>query len=189
MLTVPAFVWRGNAFVRALVVGLGAGVFLGLLAWMDSGLWFAAAGAAVIITLIYSVWLGGRMVRFWPGASVLTGEQRERVAGVTHWGGRIGDPALAQAVVDFADGMHKAEEKGRPFRWVLPLILVVGIGAAVWDSVFGSTRDMIASLVYLVLLGFELSWWPGRRDRLLDNADRAKERALALIESSKRKAQ
>lgn len=57
-----------------------------------------------------------------------------------------------------------------------------------WDSVFGSTRDMISSLVYLALLGFELLWWPGRRDRLLDNADRAKERALALIDSTTGKA-
>jgi hypothetical protein len=184
MLTVPAFVWRGNAFWRAVIVGLATGIFLGLLAWMDSGLWFAGALAAAIITVIYGIWLGRRMVKYWPGASALTGEQRERVAGVTHWGGRIGDPALAQAVVDFADGMHRAEEKGRPFRWVLPLVLVVAIGTAVWDSVFGSTRDMIASLVYLVLLGFEVLWWPGRRDRLLDNADRAKERALALIEGT-----
>ncbi|WP_179473425.1 hypothetical protein [Mycolicibacterium vinylchloridicum] len=189
MLTVPAFVWRGNAFWRAVAVGLGAGVFLGLLAWLDSGLWFAGALAAAIIAVVYGIWLGRRMVRYWPGASALTGEQRERVVGVTHWGGRIGDPVLAQSVVDFADGMHRAEEKGRPFRWVIPLVLVVGIGTAVWDSVFGSTRDMISSLVYLALLGVELFWWPGRRDRLLDNADRAKERALALIESVEGKSQ
>jgi hypothetical protein len=189
MLTVPAFVWRGGAFTRAVIVGLGAGVFLGLLAWLDSGLWFAALIVLGIITLIYGVWLGRRMVRYWPGASALTGEQRERVAGVTHWGGRIGDPALAQPVADFADGMHRAAEQGRPFRWVVPLVLAVAVGVAVWDSVFGSTRDMIASLLYLVLLGVELFWWPGRRDRLLANADRAKERALGLIESTQGKAQ
>jgi len=189
MLTVPAVVWRGNAFWRAVIVGLGAGVGLGLLSWLDSGLWFVALIVLAIMTLFYGIWLGRRMVRYWPGASALTGRQRERVAGVTHWGGRIGDPALAQSVVDFADGMHKAEAAGRPFRWVIPLVLAVGIGVAVWDSVFGSTRDLIASLVYLVLMGFELFWWPGRRDRLLDNADRAKERALTLIETTERKAQ
>jgi hypothetical protein len=189
MLTVPAFVWRGGAFTRAVIVGLATGVFLGLLAWLDSGLWFAALIVLAIMTLFYGVWLGRRMVRYWPGASALTGEQRERVAGVTHWGGRIGDPALAQPVVDFADGMHKAAEQGRPFRWVVPVVLAVGVGAAVWDSVFGSTRDMIASLLYLVLMSCELFWWPGRRDRLLANADRAKERALGLIESTQEKAQ
>ena len=187
MLTVPAFVWRGGAFVRAVIVGLATGIFLGLLAWLDSGLWFAGALAAAIITVIYGIWLGWRMVRYWPGASALTGEQRARVVGVTHWGGRIGDPALAQPVVDFADGMHKAEATGRHFRWIVPLVLAVAVVMAVWDSVFGSPRDMIASLLYLVLLGVELFWWPGRRDRLLDNADRAKERALALVESTKGK--
>jgi hypothetical protein len=54
---------------------------------------------------------------------------------------------------------------------------------------FGSTRDMIASLLYLVLMAFELFWWPGRRDRLLANADRAKERALELIDSTQGKVQ
>jgi hypothetical protein len=185
MLTVPAFVWRGGAVSRAVVVGLGTGIFLGLLAWLDSGLWFAGLIAAAIIAVIYGIWLGRRMVKYWPGASALTGEQRVRVAGVTRWGGRIGDPALAQPVVDYADGLRKSAETGRPFRWLLPLILVVAIGIAVWDAVFGSTRDVIASCVYLVLLGFELFWWPGRRDRLLTNADRARERAVALIGSTR----
>jgi hypothetical protein len=67
---------------------------------------------------------------------------------------------------------------------VVPLVLAVGVGAAVWDSVFGSTRDIVASLLYLVLMAVELFWWPGRRDRLLANADRAKERALGLIDST-----
>jgi hypothetical protein len=184
MFTVPAFVWRGGAFTRAVMVGLGTGIFLGLLAWLDSGLWFAGLLAAAIITVIYGIWLGRRMVVYWPGAKALTGEQRVRVAGVTRWGGRIGDPALAQPVVDYADGMRKSAETGRPFRWVVPLILVVAIGAAVWDAVFGSTRDAIASCVYLVLLGVEVFWWPGRRDQLLTNAERARERAVALIESA-----
>ncbi|BBX07620.1 hypothetical protein [Mycolicibacterium aichiense] len=182
MLTVPAFVWRGGAVTRSVLVGVSAGVVIGLLAWLDSGLWFPALLAGAIVAVVYGIWLGTRMVTFWPGASALTGEQRVRVAGVTRWGGRIGDPALAQPVVDYADGLRKSAETGRPFRWVLPLILVVAIGIAGWDAVFGSTRDLIASCVYLVLLGFELFWWPGRRDQLLTNADRARERAVALIE-------
>jgi flagellar biosynthesis protein FliQ len=188
MLTIPAFVWRGGAIFRAITVGLGVGVFLGLLSWMDSGLWFAGLIAMAVVALIYGVWLGRRMVRFWPGASALTGEQRVRVAGVTRWGGRMGDPALAQAVVEYADGLHNSEKSGRAFRWVVPLVLVVALGVAFWDAMFGSTRDLVSSCVYLVLLGFELFWWPGRRNRLLVNADRAKERALGLIESTEGKA-
>ncbi|WP_431232317.1 hypothetical protein ACQ856_23055 [Mycolicibacterium psychrotolerans] len=185
MLTVPAFVWRGGAVMRAVMVGVGTGVVIGLLAWLDSGLWFAAVAAAAFVTVVYGIWLGLRMVKYWPGARALTGEQRVRVAGVTRWGGRIGDPALAQPVVDYADGLHASAETGRPFRWVLPVILVVAIGIAGWDAMFGSTRDVVASCVYLVLLGFELFWWPGRRDQLLTNADRARERAVALIERTK----
>lgn len=187
MLTVPAFVWRGNAVSRAVMVGLGVGVFVGLLAWLDSGLWFAGLLAAAIITVFYGIWQGRRMVRFWPGAAALTGQERARVAGVTRWGGRINDPALAQAVVDYADGMHAAAEKGRAFRWLVPLVLIVAVAAAAWDAVFGSTRDLISSCVYLVLLGIDVFWWPGERDQLLANADRAKERALALIESTAKK--
>ena len=181
MLTVPAVLWRGNAVGRAVLVGVGVGVFIGLLAWLDSGLWFAGLLAGAIVAVVYGVWLGARMARYWPGASALTGEQRVRVAGVTRWGGRIGDPALAQPVVDFADGMRRSADSGRPFRWLLPLVLAVAVVLAVWDAVFGSTRDLVASLVYLVLLGLDMYWWPGRRDRLLANADRAKERALGLI--------
>ena len=81
MLTVPAFVWRGGAFSRAVIVGLATGVFLGLLAWLDSGIWFAALIVLAIMTLSYSIWLGRRMVRYWPGASALTGEERARVVG------------------------------------------------------------------------------------------------------------
>ena len=73
--------------------------------------------------------------------------------------------------------MHAAVEKGRPFRWLLLLVLVVGVAMAVWDSVFGSWGNAVASGIYLVVLLIELFWWPKRRDRLLMNADRAAEMA------------
>ncbi|WP_431240034.1 hypothetical protein ACQ86B_11070 [Mycolicibacterium aichiense] len=185
MLTVPAFVWRGGAVARSVLVGVSAGVVIGLLAWLDSGLWFPALLAGAIVAVVYGIWLGLRMVKYWPGATALSGEQRVRVAGVTRWGGRIGDPALAQPVVDYADGLRTSAETGRHFRWVLPLILVAAIGTAGWDAIGGSTRDVVASCVYLVLLGFELFWWPGRREQLLVNADRARERAVALVERTR----
>lgn len=58
-------------------------------------------------------------------------------------------------------------------RWVLPAVLVVGIATALWDSIFGSWGNAIASGIYLVLLLLELFWWPRRQQRLLANADRA----------------
>lgn len=37
MVTVPAFVWQGGFIRRALVIGGAVGLFLGALAWLDSG--------------------------------------------------------------------------------------------------------------------------------------------------------
>jgi hypothetical protein len=77
--------------------------------------------------------------------------------------------------------MHAADEQARPFRWVLPLVLVVGVGTAVWDAVFGSWGNAVASGIYLVLLLLEWFWWPKRRDRLLADADRAAEIAQQFL--------
>jgi hypothetical protein len=63
----------------------------------------------------------------------------------------------------------------------LPLVLVVGVGTAVWDAVFGSWGNAVASGIYLVLLLLELFWWPKRRDRLLADADRAAEIAQHFL--------
>jgi len=63
----------------------------------------------------------------------------------------------------------------------LPLVLVVGVGTAVWDTVFGSWGNAVASGIYLVLLLLELFWWPKRRDRLLADADRAAEIAQHFL--------
>ena len=62
-----------------------------------------------------------------------------------------------------------------PFRWVIWLVLVVAIGTAVFDGIFGSWGNLIVSVIYLVMLVGEVLWWPKRREQLLSNADRAAE--------------
>ncbi|MEO3760497.1 hypothetical protein ABGB19_19710 [Mycobacterium sp. B14F4] len=52
-------------------------------------------------------------------------------------------------------------------------VLVVAVGTAVWDAVFGSWGSAIASAIYLAALGVELFWWPRRQAQLLANANRA----------------
>ncbi|MGV0792311.1 hypothetical protein [Mycolicibacterium sp. XJ1819] len=52
-------------------------------------------------------------------------------------------------------------------------MLVVGVATALWDAVFGSWGNLVASGVYLALLVLELFWWPRRQRRLPGNADRA----------------
>jgi hypothetical protein len=177
---VPAFAWRGGSFRRALTVGLGVGLFLSALAWLDSGMLLAGVIVFVILSTFYGIWMGRRMARYWPGAKALSGEERVTVVRTARRGERIGDARLAQAVIDYSRGMRAAAEQGRPFRWVVPLVLVVTVGTAVWDAVFGSWGNAVASGIYLVLLLLDVFWWPKRQEQLLANADRAAEMARQI---------
>jgi hypothetical protein len=173
VVTVPAFVWRGGFFGRALMIGGAVGLSLAVLAWIDSGLLLGGIITLVITGVVYGIWMPRRMARYWPGANKLSGEERVTVVRTARRGERIREPRLAQAVIDYSEGLRAAAEQGRPFRWLVPLVLVVGIGTAVWDSVFGSWGNAVASFIYLVMLLIELFWWPKGRDKLLANADRA----------------
>jgi hypothetical protein len=122
-----------------------------------------------------------RMARYWPGAKQLSGEQRVTVVRTVRRGERIGDTRLTQAVADYSQGLHAAAEDARPFRWLVPLVLVVSVATAVFDAVFGSWGNVVASCIYLVLLAVELFWWPKRREQLLANADRATDIAAHIL--------
>jgi hypothetical protein len=175
MVTVPAFVWRGGFGRRGLTLGAVVGICLGALAWIDSGFWLGGAIAMVITGLVYGIMMPRRMARYWPGAKQLSGEDRVTVVRSVRRGERIGDARLTQAVVDYSQGLHASAEEARPFRWLLPLVLVVAVATAVWDAVYGSWGNVVASGIYFVALLVELFWWPKWRDRLLANADRAAE--------------
>ncbi len=156
---------------------------MGALAWIDSGFLLAGVLVLVIVGTFYGIWMPRRMARYWPGANQLTGKERVTVVSAARRGERIDDARLAQAVIDYSRGLHAAAEKARPFRWLLIFILVVAVGTAVWDAVFGSWGNAVASGIYLVLLLIELFWWPKRQEQLLSNADRAAEMA-SQIETS-----
>jgi len=182
VVTVPAFVWRGGSFRRALIVGSFLGIVLGVMAWIDSGLLLAGILTVFVTGIIYGIWIPRRMARYWPGAKQLSGEDRVTVARTARRGGRIADPQLAPAVIDYSKGMHSAAEQAKPYRWVVPLVLVVSIATAVWDSIFGTWGNAIASVIYLVAFLVELFWWPKRRDELLANSDRAADIAADVLE-------
>jgi hypothetical protein len=173
MVTVPAFVWRGGFFRRALMVGATVGLFLGALAWLDSGILLAGVVVLVILGTFFGVWMPRRMARYWPAAKQLRGADRVAVARAARRGERIADVRLAQALIDYTNGLHSAAERARPFRRLVWLVLIVAMGSAVWDTVFGSLGNGVASGIYLVALLVELFWWPKRQDQLLANADRA----------------
>jgi hypothetical protein len=182
MVTVPAFVWRGGAFRRALTLGVAIGIFLAALAWIDSGMLMAGVIAFVITAVVYGIVMRRRMARYWPGAKQLSGDDRVTVVRAARRGEGIDDARLAQAVIDYSRGMHDAAEKGRFFRWFLLFILAVAVGTAVWDALYGSWGNAAASVIYLVLLLFELFWWPKRQAQLLTNADRAADIATHILE-------
>jgi hypothetical protein len=182
VITVPAFVWRGGFFRRALIIGAAVGICLGGLAWIDSGILLGGLIAFIITGLVYGIWIPRRMARYWPGAKDLSGEDRLTVVSTARRGERIGDPRLAQAVIDYSQGMHAAAEQTRPFRWVVPLVLVVSIGTAVWDAVYGSWGNAVASCIYLVAFFVELFWWPKWRDAMLANGDRAADIAAHMLQ-------
>lgn len=123
MVTEPAFVWRGGRVRSAMTVGIGAGVPLAALAWLDSGMWLSAILVVVILVTL-------------------------------------------------------------SFRWLLWFVLTVAVGTAVWDTVFGSVRNGVASCIYLVLLLLELFWWPKRQRQLLANAGRAADIAQHVLTKS-----
>jgi len=173
MLTVPAEVWRGGAVRRAVTIGVPTGLFFGALAWLDSGFFLAGAMVVVIVGAGYGIWMARRMARYWPGASELTDAQRVTVVTTARRGIPVGAAALAPAVIAYSQGLHAAAEKGRPWRWLVVVVLIGVAMMALWDAVMGSWGNVLASLIYLVLVGLEMSWWPVRRTELLGNANRA----------------
>jgi hypothetical protein len=120
------------------------------------------------------------MARYWPGARDLSGDGRVAVVYAVRHGDRIGDPALAPAVADYSRGLHAAADSGRRWRWVIVFVLVVAVVMTLWDAVFGSWGNAVASLVYLTLVGLELFWWPKRLAALLANADQSATMARQL---------
>ena len=168
MIAMPAVAWRGGPVRRGATIAVCAGLFFGALAWLDSGLLIAGAVVFVVLGAGSGIWMTSRMSRYWPGSRELSGDQRVAVVAApcdaaTASAMRLSRP---QSSATPADCM-RAAEKGRPWRWVLVCILVVAVATAIWDAVYGSIGNAVVSVIYLVLLGFELFWWPKRQAALL----------------------
>ncbi|OBI83584.1 hypothetical protein [Mycobacterium sp. E740] len=173
MVTVPALVWRGGFIGRALMTGGAVGLCVGALAWLDSGFVITGVIVTVVVGTFYGVWMARRMARYWPGADTLSADDRVAVARATRRGQRLADARLSGAAADYARGMKAAAEEARPLRWLLMLVLIVAVAAAVADAVFGSWGNAVVSVVYLAALLAEMFWWPRQQARLLANAHAA----------------
>ena len=164
-----------------MTIGICAGIFFGVLALIDSGILLAAVIVFVILGAFHGIWMGRRMARYWPGANQLNGAERVSVVRAARRGERITDARLAQAVIDYSEGLRAAAEITRPYRWLVCLVLGAAAAMELRDTVFGSTRDAVASCLYVALLAVELFWWPKRQDQLLSNAERAADLAERVL--------
>lgn len=169
MITVPPFVWRSGFAGRAFVIGAAVGAVLGVLAWLDSGFWFAGLIVFVVVGACYGIWMARRMARYWPMSAQLSGADRVAMTRAARAGEPIENPSLIEAARDYRRGADEAAESAHRFRWLLPLVLVVAAASALWDAVFGSVGNAVVSVVYLGALVVELFWWPKRQAQLLAN--------------------
>jgi uncharacterized membrane-anchored protein len=60
-------------------LAVAIGLFLGVLAWIDSGLLLGGIITFVITSVVYGIVMHRRMARYWPGAKQLTGDERVTV--------------------------------------------------------------------------------------------------------------
>lgn len=163
----PAPVWRGGFARRALLIGGAVGSCLGVLAWLDSGSAIGGLVVMIVVGMSYGTWMARRMNRYWPQAQTLSGDDRVAVVRAV----RRGDlPVDAAAGAQYARALADAARDARPLRPLLALVLVVALGTAVWDAVYGSWGSAVASAIYLAALVIELFWWPRRRTQLLIRA-------------------
>lgn len=171
MLAVPASVWRWGTVARAVILGVGAGLCLGGLAWLDSGAILPAAAAMIAGGVLFGTVTARRMAHLWPEAARLTAGDRVTVARAVRDGDPIADPRLGGPALGYVRGLHAAAQTHPRWRWILPGILVVALATALWDAVYGSRGSAVASALYLAALIAEVFWWPRRRAQLLNRAD------------------
>jgi hypothetical protein len=173
VVVVPAWVWRYGPVLRGVTLGLIAGIFLSALSFADSGIWLSAVVVFAILTPFYGVLLARRMRRYWPQAKELTGAQRVAVARAARRGEDIGDARLAPAVNGYADGLRAAYEQARRHRWVIWVVAVAAVVAAVVDCFVSPLPSVVVSWLFVAFLAVELWWWPKEQARLVANCERA----------------
>ncbi|MDT5095759.1 MAG: hypothetical protein QOH60_5122 [Mycobacterium sp.] len=180
MVAVPAWVWRFGVFVRALIVTAAFGLVTGLLAYFGSNLWIAGVAAFVSIMVIYTPFLARRMVKLWPGAKDLSGDDRVTVVTAARTGADIGDSRLAPAVIEYSDGLKAAADR-RLWRWFLALLGSAALVVAILDTLFSPVGEYVVSWLYFAYFPIEAWWWPRRQSQLVANAEEASEAARQLV--------
>ncbi|WP_330336211.1 hypothetical protein [Streptomyces sp. NBC_00557] len=185
MILVPGRLWRQSPVCRALGTGLPAGVFFAAFVLVESGSWPGAAVVFLVLSPLHGIRSARRMGRAWPGAADLDAAGRAAVVRATRRGEAVGDPALAPAVVEYADGLHRIAEEDRLRRPLVLLVTVLAVALAGYDTVTAPTGVLITSWLVAALLLADLAWWPRRRARLLERAARARQPARSAPDADR----
>ena len=162
-------------------VGLAVGVFFGVLGFAESGSVPALVALVAFGPLVFGIPTARRMARFWPGAKMLSGEDRVAVVRATRRGHNIGETRLAHAVLEYGSGLRDAHDQARRYRWVVPFVAVLSVILALSDSFFGSIRLALVSWLWVAIMVVELSWWSRKRAALLANTGRAETLAREVL--------
>jgi len=117
------------------------------------------------------------MSKCWPGAKDLSGADRVAVVRAARSGRDIGDPRLAPGVVGYSRALHAAAGRFRLWWWLIVLLGVVALGAAIADTIYSPVREAVVSWLYFAFFPIEAWWWPRRHAGLLANAERAEHSA------------
>ncbi|MEU1011248.1 hypothetical protein [Streptomyces sp. NPDC005890] len=173
MILVPGWLWQRGTVGRGVGAGLATGVFFGAFVLVESGAWAGAMVVLVVLGLFYAIRVPRRMSRLWPEAEDLSRADRAAVVRATRRGEPPADPGLAPSVVAYADALRRAAEEDRLRRWVVLVVTLLVIALAGYDTLTGTTGEMISSWLVVALCLADLVWWPRRRARLLDRAGRA----------------
>jgi hypothetical protein len=171
-------IWEDGPVKGALLVGVPAGLFFGLLQFFMEGSALGALAAGVF----FGVWFGVIMTwwarRQWRRGAELTPADRAAVARAVRKGEDVGDARLDDAVVDYAGVVRRVQELDTRYRWVMWAIAASTVALAIGATVEGSTREAVVWWLLTVFWAVNLTWLvPRRRARTLENARRAEEAA------------
>jgi hypothetical protein len=181
VVVIPAWVWRGGPVFRIVFVGLAVGVFFGALGFAESGSVAALVALVALGPFVFGIPTARRMARFWPGAKMLSGEDRVAVVWATRRGHNVDETSRAHAVIEYGSGLREAHDQARRYRWVVPFVAALSLMLALTDSFFGAIRLALVSWLWVAIIIVELWWWPRKRGALLSNAGRAETLARQVL--------
>ncbi|MFJ7149173.1 hypothetical protein ACIQVT_13380 [Streptomyces sp. NPDC100445] len=183
MILVPGWLWRSGPVGRGVGAGLGVGALSAAFVLVEAGSWPAAAVVLVVLGPFYGIRVARRMGRLWPGGARLGRAERAAAVRATRRGEAVAGSGTASSVVGYAGALRRAAEEDRLRRWVVVLVTGLALALAVYDTLRGTTGELVASWLVVALCAADLVVWPRRRAWLLARAGRAEAAARRALDT------